>query len=861
MSSPLLDQVTSVKVKLGLLVAVSVMVAAVVAALGAGGGVPFWLSIPVTVALALGVTQLLAVGMTSPLREMTAAARRMARGDYSGRVTATSGDEVGELARAFNRMAQELAAVDRQRRELVANVSHELRTPLAALCALLENLVDGVAQPDPVALRAALDQAERLAALASDLLDLARVDAGEGGLSTARVPVLALLERAVSEARVADRDVTFDVRAVPPTLTVDADPARLHQLVANLLDNASRHSPSGGVVRVTAQDTAGGWRLEVADDGPGISAEHRDRVFERFGTLADSGGGGGTGLGLAIARWVADLHGGTIHVVDPEPPSTGARVRVDLPSAPTDVPTSVPTSSQQLAMTVRSPAVPEPRATEAPEPGMDTVFGRFWPETGQSGDLRAVLAALGVGVLAAVVLPFRDLGLGTFAVLLAAGGVVLGFSVHRRSPFTLTCAGLCVLLAATVAVRDASWIAVLCLLSGAAVCVTALANGRSLPGFVLAGVAWPLAGLRGLPWLGRSVSTVTGNGRSVAALRTVMWSVLAVVVFGLLFASADAVFATWAEAVVPELRLDTFVLRAFVTVAVGGVVLAATYLALNPPVVEPPSRSPRPVAHRYEWLVPVLLVDGVFLLFLGAQATVVFGGHDYLQRTTGLTYAEYVHQGFGQLTVATALTLIVVWAAARKAPRAVPADLTWLRGSLGLLCMVTLVVVASALYRMHVYQEAYGFTRLRLLVDVFEGWLGLLVLGVLVAGVRLRAAWLPRAALLGGAGLLLVLAAVDPDAWIAQHNLDRYHATGSVDWAYLQGLSADAVPVLVTLPSGVVECALAGREPIDDDWLEWNLGRQRAEPLLRSAGAIPVTPPRGCGDAPALTQAGGTPQP
>ena len=179
MSSPLLDQVTSVKVKLGLLVAASVTVAAVVAAIGAAGGVPFWLSLPVTVALALGVTQLLAVGMTSPLREMTAAARRMARGDYSGRVTATSSDEVGELARAFNRMAEDLAAVDRQRRELVANVSHELRTPLAALCAVLENLADGVAEPDPVALRTALDQAERLSALASDLLDLARVDAGE----------------------------------------------------------------------------------------------------------------------------------------------------------------------------------------------------------------------------------------------------------------------------------------------------------------------------------------------------------------------------------------------------------------------------------------------------------------------------------------------------------------------------------------------------------------------------------------------------------------------------------------------------------------------------------------------------------
>src|SRR3546814_15767898 len=105
------------------------------------------------------------------------------------------------------------------------------------------------------------------------------------------------------------------------------------------------------------------------------------------------------------------------------------------------------------------------------------------------------------------------------------------------------------------------------------------------------------------------------------------------------------------------------------------------------------------------------------------------------------TYAEYVHQGFGQLTVATILTLLVVWAAARKAPVATSADRTWLRGSLGLLCVLTLVVVASALYRMHVYQEAYGFTQLRLLVDVFEGWLGLLVFAVMVAGTTLRGAW------------------------------------------------------------------------------------------------------------------------
>jgi two-component system sensor histidine kinase BaeS len=833
MSSVLLGPVTSVKVKLGLLVAVSVTAASVIAATGARSGVPFWLSVPVTVALALGVTQLLAVGMTSPLREMSAVSRRMSRGDYSGRVTATSSDEVGELARAFNRMAEDLAAVDQQRRELVANVSHELRTPLAALCAVLENLADGVAEPDPEALRAALDQAERLAALASDLLDLARVDAGAVQLSTTHVPVLELLQRAVAEARVAGRDVRYDVRVTPPALEVAADPARLHQLVANLLDNASRHSPAGGGVKITAEETATGWRLEVADEGPGISVTDRDRVFERFGTLAETEGGGGTGLGLAIARWVTDLHGGTIHLVDPPPGSTGARVRVDLPREARPH-THVP-EEPVMADPARSPALPAPTLGRDAEPMVDTLFGRTWPDTGVPADPRAVLSSLGVGVLAGMVLPFRDGGLGTFAVLLAAGGVLLGFSVNRRSPFTLACATLCALLAATVVVRDADWIVFLCILAGGAVCVAGLVNGRTLPAFVLAGVAWPLAGVRGLPWLGRSVHAVTGHGHRAAALRTVGWSLLGVGVFGLLFASADAVFADWVGAVLPDLQLDSFVLRGFVTVAVSGVLLAAVYLALNPPHVELAAPA-RPVAHRYEWLAPVLLVDGVFLVFLGAQATVIFGGHDYLQRTTGLTYAEYVHQGFGQLTVATALTLLVVWAAARKAPRISAADLAWLRGSLGLLCVLTLVVVASALYRMHVYQEAYGFTRLRLLVDVFEGWLGLLVLGVMAAGVTLRAAWLPRAALLSGAGLLLLLAAVNPDAWIAQHNLERYADTGKVDWSYLQGLSADAVPVLATLPEDVVECALVGHRAAGegDDWLEWNLGRERAEPLLHS---------------------------
>ena len=202
-------------------------------------------------------------------------------------------------------------------------------------------------------------------------------------------------------------------------------------------------------------------------------------------------------------------------------------------------------------------------------------------------------------------------GSGTFVVLLAAGGVVLGFSVNRRSPFTLACAALCVLLAATVVVRDAEWIVVLCLLAGAAVCMAG-ARERPHPAGLRAGrrrLAARRAARAARGWVARCAPS-PGWARSAAALRTDRAGrCSAVVVFGLLFASADAIFAEWAGAVVPDLSLDTFVLRAFVTVAVGGVVLAATYLALNPPDVEPRSGPARPVAHRYEWLAPVLLVD------------------------------------------------------------------------------------------------------------------------------------------------------------------------------------------------------------------------------------------------------------
>ena len=150
-----------------------------VLALGRRAGLDLEWRVLLAAALGLFMVQFLARGMTSPLRDMAAAASAMARGDYDRRVRATSRDEVGELARAFNAMAADLADVERMRRDLVANVSHELRTPIGALQALLENLADGVEPTDPAALRTALAQTERLGRLVEQLLDLSRLESGK----------------------------------------------------------------------------------------------------------------------------------------------------------------------------------------------------------------------------------------------------------------------------------------------------------------------------------------------------------------------------------------------------------------------------------------------------------------------------------------------------------------------------------------------------------------------------------------------------------------------------------------------------------------------------------------------------------
>ncbi|WP_235882323.1 HAMP domain-containing sensor histidine kinase [Streptomyces apricus] len=344
----------SIKTKLGTLVVVSVFITTGLLMIAVRTETELRFITVFSMIATLLITQFVAHSITAPLDEMSTVARGISHGDYTRRVRgADRRDELGDLAQTINRMADDLEAQERQRKELVANVSHELRTPIAGLRAVLENVVDGVSAADPETMRTALKQTERLGRLVETLLDLSRLDNGVVPLRKRRFEVWPYLSGVLKEANMVASaragiasgsgshtrtDVHLHLDVSPPELTAHVDPERIHQVVANLIDNAVKHSPPHGRVTVRARrgDGPESLNLEVLDEGPGIPRSEWHRVFERFnrgGVVAPHGPGsdGGTGLGLAIARWAVDLHGGRIGVAESE---RGCRIQVTLPGVP-----------------------------------------------------------------------------------------------------------------------------------------------------------------------------------------------------------------------------------------------------------------------------------------------------------------------------------------------------------------------------------------------------------------------------------------------------------------------------------------------------------------------------------------------
>ncbi|MFI6489939.1 ATP-binding protein [Streptomyces sp. NPDC050564] len=343
----------SIKTKLGTLVVVSVFITTGLLMIAVRTETELRFITVFSMIATLLITQFVAHSLTAPLDEMNAVARSISHGDYTRRVSDSRRDELGDLAETINLMADELEAQDRQRKELVANVSHELRTPIAGLRAVLENVVDGVSAADPETMRTALKQTERLGRLVETLLDLSRLDNGVVPLRKRRFEVWPYLSGVLKEANMVASaragiasgsgshtrtDVHLHLDVSPPELTAHADPERIHQVMANLIDNAVKHSPPHGRVTVKARrgDLPESLALEVLDEGPGIPKSEWHRVFERFnrgGVPSPHGPGsdGGTGLGLAIARWAVDLHGGRIGVAESQ---RGCRIQVTLPGLP-----------------------------------------------------------------------------------------------------------------------------------------------------------------------------------------------------------------------------------------------------------------------------------------------------------------------------------------------------------------------------------------------------------------------------------------------------------------------------------------------------------------------------------------------
>lgn len=451
---------------------------------------------------------------------------------------------------------------------------------------------------------------------------------------------------------------------------------------------------------------------------------------------------------------------------------------------------------------------------------------------------RFALIAAATGTLGAVVLPGSAVGLGLLLVSLGvAGAAATLHAFPGRGPHAPLLA-LALLLTGAAVLRDAAWLVAIDLVGAAGLASLAASRGRA-PAAVVRGALGLVQRLPAAPAF--AVWTTGLRLRSqtrivVPPARGMMLAAALALIFGGLFASADAAFAQLTgEVLTPDFDLGLLPARLGIFVAVVAVAAGLVTVALAGPAQAGEKRG-ADARRRSEWVTAVAVLDLLFAAFVVVQLTVLFGGHDHVLETTGLTYAQYAREGFVQLAVAALLTLGVI-AAAWPHARRMPGRPDALEVLLGLLCVLTLVVLASALRRLGLYEDAFGFTTARLSAQAMILWIGAVVVLVMAATLRRRTRWLALAiAGLTGASLLS-FTLVNPEALVAERNVERFREQGRIDTEYLSRLSADATPALAQLRGRRARCAVARQAlRLEDDDGFFGLNRARARARQAIAG-------------------------
>ena len=286
------------------------------------------------IALLLGI--FLSRTLTRPIRELTQATHAVSEGDLSQQVIVRSNDELGELAKAFNRMSTELSRSVNTRKQMTADIAHELRTPLSLILGHAEAVHDGVLPPTRENFEIIREEATRLEHLVNDLRTLSLADAGELSMNPQIIEPERLIQEVASlyQYETQKKNISLDVDIAPALPTIEVDPGRMTQVLTNILDNATRHTPAGGRITLSAKQAGDQVELAIQDSGPGLKADELERIFERFyradaSRQRDDDASGGSGLGLTIAKSIVQAHNGQLSAESEA--GAGLKIKILLP--------------------------------------------------------------------------------------------------------------------------------------------------------------------------------------------------------------------------------------------------------------------------------------------------------------------------------------------------------------------------------------------------------------------------------------------------------------------------------------------------------------------------------------------------